>query len=139
MRKLKRKGVSPVIATVILVVVAITVALAVTSWMGGIRKQFTLFEKIEIGSATYGLSSGDPNNTVTIKVRNTGTIAINTTEAEVRINNETKKFNVTSGEPVLDPEKECTITIYNTGWISENKYTVMIVTENIFMKETTAP
>ena len=44
----KRKAVSPVIATVILVAVAITVAVGVSYWMGGISAQYTQFEKVEI-------------------------------------------------------------------------------------------
>lgn len=43
-----KKGVSPVIATVILVAVAITVAVAVAYWMSGIAGQYTSFEKIEL-------------------------------------------------------------------------------------------
>ena len=49
MRNMKnRKAVSPVIATVILVAVAITVSVAVSYWMGGISSQYTQFEKVEI-------------------------------------------------------------------------------------------
>ncbi len=43
-----RKAVSPVIATVILVAVAITVAVGVSYWMSGISSQYTQFEKVEI-------------------------------------------------------------------------------------------
>jgi len=56
----KRKAVSPVIATVILVAVAITVSVGVSYWMGGISAQYTQFEKIEIqtGYSTYTSGSG---------------------------------------------------------------------------------
>ena len=56
----KRKAVSPVIATVILVAVAITVSVGVSYWMGGISSQYTQFEKIEIqtGYSTYTSPSG---------------------------------------------------------------------------------
>ena len=46
----KRKAISPVIATVILVAVAITVAVGVSYWMSGIAGQYTSFEKVEIQS-----------------------------------------------------------------------------------------
>ncbi|RLG97174.1 DUF4352 domain-containing protein [Candidatus Bathyarchaeota archaeon] len=39
---------SPVIATVILVAVAITVAVSVAFWMGGITGQYTRFEKLQV-------------------------------------------------------------------------------------------
>jgi flagellin-like protein len=68
----KRKAVSPVIATVILVAVAITVAVGVSYWMGGISSQYTQFEKVEIqtGYATY--DTGSSLWTVTMVVKNSG-------------------------------------------------------------------
>ena len=63
----KRKAVSPVIATVILVAVAITVAVGVSYWMGGISSQYTQFEKVEIQTG-YGVAvTGGWNITLTVK------------------------------------------------------------------------
>ncbi len=83
MRVLKsRRGVSPVIATVILVATAITIAVAVAYWMGGITSQYTRFEKVEILSVYCESTSGTHdvwNNTdvhyweITMNLRNTGT------------------------------------------------------------------
>jgi len=58
----KRKAISPVIATVILVAVAITVAVGVSYWMSGISSQYTQFEKIEIqtGYATIETDGAVP-------------------------------------------------------------------------------
>lgn len=66
-----RKAVSPVIATVILVAVAITVSVGVSYWMGGISSQYTQFEKVEIqtGYATYDAAEGW---TVTMSLKNSG-------------------------------------------------------------------
>ena len=66
-----KRGISPVIATVVLVAVTITVAVAVAFWMGGIATQYTRFEKLEISSA-YATKGGDGNFTITITVKNTG-------------------------------------------------------------------
>jgi len=73
----KRKAVSPVIATVILVAVAITVAVGVSYWMGGISSQYTQFEKVEIqtGYATY--DSTNTIWTVTMVVKNSGSADAN--------------------------------------------------------------
>ncbi|GAH70925.1 unnamed protein product, partial [marine sediment metagenome] len=57
MRPNKRRAVSPVIATVILVAVTITVAVAVSYWMSNITGQYTSFEKIEIQSG-YAVNVG---------------------------------------------------------------------------------
>ena len=69
----KRKAVSPVIATVILVAVAITVAVGVSYWMGGISSQYTQFEKVEIqtGYATYD-ATGNGSWTTTMVIKNSG-------------------------------------------------------------------
>jgi archaeal type IV pilus assembly protein PilA len=65
----KRKAVSPVIATVILVAVAITVAVGVSYWMSGISSQYTQFEKVEIqtGYASYDSTLTQWNVTCVIK------------------------------------------------------------------------
>ncbi len=72
----ERKAVSPVIATVILVAVAITVSVGVSYWMGGISAQYTQFEKIEIqtGYATYGGDAGLTNSgwNVSLSLKNSG-------------------------------------------------------------------
>jgi len=45
-----RKAVSQVIATMILVAVAMTIAVTVGYWMGGISSQHITFEKVEMGT-----------------------------------------------------------------------------------------
>ena len=69
-----RKAISPVIATVILVAVAITIAVAVSYWMGGIAGQYTKFEKVEIKSAQCVKLGTAPNDywNVTLTLKNTG-------------------------------------------------------------------
>lgn len=65
-----RRAVSPVIATVILVAVAITVSIAVAYWMGGIAGGYTKFEKVEIQT---GYSTKDANGwTVNLELKNSG-------------------------------------------------------------------
>jgi hypothetical protein len=48
-----KAGISPVVATVILVAVAIVIAIAVAFWASGLVGVFTRFEKIEIQSAYW--------------------------------------------------------------------------------------
>ncbi len=68
-----RKAVSPVIATVILVAVAITVAVGVSYWMSGISSQYTQFEKVEIQTGYATAVTGGWNTTLVIK--NSGSAA----------------------------------------------------------------
>jgi len=67
----KNSGISPVVATVILVAVAIVIAIAVAFWASGLVGVFTRFEKIEIVAA-YWNSSGPGGPNVTVIARNTG-------------------------------------------------------------------
>jgi flagellin-like protein len=61
-----RLGISPVVATVILVAVAIVIAIAVAFWASGLVGIFTRFEKLEIVSAYWD------GNEVVLVVKNTG-------------------------------------------------------------------
>ena len=71
-----RKAVSPVIATVILVAVAITVSVGVSYWMGGISSQYTQFEKVEIQTAACVYVNGNWEVTMTLKNSGTATATI---------------------------------------------------------------
>ncbi len=73
---MKRKAISPVIATVILVAVAISVSVAVSYWMGSIAGQYTSFEKIEIQS---GYAAIQPNGgwIITLVMKNSGSATAN--------------------------------------------------------------
>jgi FlaG/FlaF family flagellin (archaellin) len=62
----RKAGISPVVATVILVAVAIVIAIAVAFWASGLVGVFTRFEKIEIQSAYWD------GNQVVLIARNTG-------------------------------------------------------------------
>ena len=77
----KRKAVSPVIATVILVAVAITVAVGVSYWMGGISSQYTQFEKVEIQTGYATIVTGGWN--VTLDLKNSGSATATLTHAFV--------------------------------------------------------
>jgi flagellin-like protein len=65
-----RRAVSPVIATIILVAVAIVMAIAVAYWALGLGGTFTRYEKIEIMSM-YA-TKDDGKWTITARLRNTG-------------------------------------------------------------------
>ena len=61
-----KSGISPVVATVILVAVAIVIAIAVAFWASGLVGIFTRFEKLEIVSAYWD------EDKVVLHVKNTG-------------------------------------------------------------------
>jgi flagellin-like protein len=76
----ERKAISPVIATVILVAVAITVAVGVSYWMSGISSQYTQFEKVEIQTGYATAISANYWN-VTLSIKNSGSASATITHA----------------------------------------------------------
>jgi flagellin-like protein len=80
-----RKAISPVIATVILVAVAITIAVAVSYWMGGITSQYTKFEKVEITSAQC-VRVNATAWTISLDLKNSGTATATLISAYVNEN-----------------------------------------------------
>jgi len=67
-----KRGISPVVATVILVAVTIVVAVAVSYWMGGIAGLYTRFEKVEITTAYSSYNATTEDWTITINLKNAG-------------------------------------------------------------------
>jgi FlaG/FlaF family flagellin (archaellin) len=68
------KAVSPVIATIIIVAIAITMSIAVAYWLLGLGSSFTKYEKIEFTTA-YAVPTNGGGYTVTLNLKNTGTAA----------------------------------------------------------------
>jgi len=66
-----RSGISPVVATVILVAIAIVIAIAVAFWATGLVGIFTRYEKLEITSA-YAIPQGGGVYDIVITAKNTG-------------------------------------------------------------------
>ena len=102
----ERKAVSPVIATVILVAVAITVAIGVSYWMSGISSQYTQFEKIEIqtGYATFTPAVPTTSNAfwnITLSIKNSGSGAATITH--VFVNDTPIAYGDVTTEPAENP------------------------------------
>ena len=129
-----RKAISPVIATVILVAVAITISIAVAYWMGGISSQYTRFEKVEIQSAQC---VKDTNTTspvywkITLTMKNSGSAT--STLNNVYVNDQVATYSTSAPtantylyanlnststyQKTIQSGQTDTITIYvGTGW-----------------------
>jgi len=125
----KRRAVSPVIATVILVAVTITVAVAVSYWISGISSQYTSFEKVEIKSA-YASRKYDTDATgdvfkgwvIKIGVQNTGS-STSTLDSLLVNNKPLDEYGTIEGTAdgtpkIMWTETEATIDNWAT-WVSE--------------------
>jgi FlaG/FlaF family flagellin (archaellin) len=94
------KAVSPVIATIIIVAIAITMSIAVAYWLLGLGGSFTKFEKVEFATAYV---TGDATNgyNVTLSLKNTGS-APATVDANVTQYNGRPDIYYTTGDVPFD-------------------------------------
>jgi len=68
-----KKGISPVISTIIIVAIAIAVSIAAGYWMIGITTALTRFEKLTIMELSVDVTSGGYN--ISVYVKNAGSAA----------------------------------------------------------------
>jgi flagellin-like protein len=101
----KNSGISPVVATVILVAVAIVIAIAVAFWASGLVGVFTRFEKLEIVSAVM-----TNEDTFTVRIKNTGSADSSIVQVVVQ----GRGIGTPGGGPVpikVGETLECTVTV----------------------------
>ncbi|MEM1711445.1 MAG: archaellin/type IV pilin N-terminal domain-containing protein [Nitrososphaerota archaeon] len=104
-----RSGISPVVATVILVAIAIVIAIAVAFWATGLVGVFTRFEKLEVTSAFFQQVQGDQRQLV-LNVRNTG--SADATIDEIFINGIPCQGGCNTNPPIdPDPQNPRTILL----------------------------
>jgi len=111
-----RRAVSPVIATIILVAVAIVMAIAVAYWALGLGGTFTRYEKIEIMSAYADHDTHKKYWNITATLRNTGS-------ASATIN-----LILLNGKPL---DSYINATVYNVTSSSANDVTNTLTTSGI--------
>jgi len=78
------KAVSPVIATIIIVAIAITMSIAVAYWLLGLGGSFTRFEKVEFASSYVTPTAGLYN--ITLNLKNTGSATATIDQAAIMLN-----------------------------------------------------
>jgi flagellin-like protein len=95
----KRRAVSPVIATVILIAVAVALGIAVAFWASGLTSSFSKYEKL--GVSTQYATGSKPTWNVYLGGQNTGSSDASITQIQVNgvpvtASNITKACNVTN-------------------------------------------
>jgi len=116
-------GISPVVATVILVAIAIVIAIAVAFWASGLVGVFTRFEKMEITAAVYDTA----NDNVALLVRNTGSSPA--TIDGVYVNGQPgATYTLTDDGNVIDPPTGASTCDTGTGTCDPGEYIVVQIT-----------
>jgi FlaG/FlaF family flagellin (archaellin) len=81
------KAVSPVIATIIIVAIAITMSIAVAYWLLGLGSSMTRYEKVQFVSGYATGPAGTPSvYTINMVLKNTGTATASLDPANVFVN-----------------------------------------------------
>ena len=123
-----KAGISPVMATVILVAIAIVIAIAVAFWATGLVGVFTRFEKIEITAAYYDTD----NDQVVLELKNTGSASA--TIDRIFINGQPSQAfgaNVAcggGGNVTLAPGDTTTCTISSNNFVPGVTYEIAVHT-----------
>ncbi len=102
----RRRGVSSVTATVLLVAIPSTVAVAIGYWMGGIAGQHTQFEQIEIQNVKCTKDISDSVNyfwNISLSLKNTGTRDVTLVSAYIN-EVEVDRYGVTTFTPASDDD-----------------------------------
>lgn len=92
------KAVSPVIATIIIVAIAITMSIAVAYWLLGLGGSFTKFEKVEFTTAyVTGVGTAAQPYVVHMDLKNTGSATATVDTATVLYNGKPDTYYTGAG------------------------------------------
>ena len=116
-----RKALSPVIASVILLAVVITVALVTVGWMTGLTDSFINVEELIVTNQQWSSSYVD------LTVENQGTSPITITSASV--NQISASFSFISGSDTIVSGETATIRV-TEAFVENTKYSVTLTSSN---------
>jgi FlaG/FlaF family flagellin (archaellin) len=125
------KAVSPVIATIIIVAIAIVMSIAVAYWMLGLGSSFTKFEKVEFTSAWAEKKSSPDEYVIHMTLKNTGSATATFETASIMYNG--KPDTAYADGPVVDLDTtvigdQATVTL-DPGQSTSGLITLPIVTD----------
>ena len=130
-----KKAISPVIATLLLILIAVAASILVYVWVTGYASSVTgaeasqLQERIKID--TVSVPSGTAGSNVTIYVRNIGNVEVNVTSGYVidSVTSEVMGFNTTSLRLAPGAVQQLNVTL-TTSLTSGRTYIAKVVTED---------
>jgi flagellin-like protein len=116
------RALSPVVASIILIAVAVALSIAVGAWTGALTFGFTSTEQVRITGMTFDV----PNNVITVTTTNPGTSFVTIDEAWV---NGVKENNTDPTLPeALPSNSKVLFNITASGLETGHAYQVSLVT-----------
>ena len=109
------------VASIILIAVAVALSVAVGAWTGALTFGFTSTEQLRISSMTFDI----PNNIITVNVRNPGTSVV--TINEVWVNNVKQNSTNPALPEVVTANSEMVLNITLSGLKEGYNYQVGLV------------
>jgi flagellin-like protein len=119
-----RKGLSPVVAAIILIAVTVAVSIAVAAWMGALTFTFMQTEQVSITNMQFNGASNASDNTIVLNLKNTGSSKVTLTQVTLNGDVHTVVWSPTTGE--LDAAGTGTATLTAVNWVSGNTYRVIL-------------
>jgi flagellin-like protein len=131
----KKRALSPVVASIILIAVTVAVSIAVAAWMGALTFNFMATEQLKITNLQF---TGATNNQVVITTQNTGTTPVTITE--IHVNNGATNYLAAQFTVGANNQTITTIT-YTPTWTNGAQYEVELRSSkgNQFTYTATAP
>jgi flagellin-like protein len=128
-RVLKRMGVSPVIATLLLILIAVAAAVLVYLWVSGYvgtatRAQPEMEEKIKIEAVSIG-----DRTTITCYVRNVGGVDAVIVSAYLEAGGIVLTSTTAGGSTSITPGEVKTVTVGGLSLSAGRTYTIKLVTQ----------
>jgi len=130
-----KNALSSVVASIILVAVAVAISLATAGWLGGLTTSFEVTEQIEITSVNFTPT----NQYLNIVATNFGADAV--IIKEVWVNN-VEQTNYTPTQTTVPPNAGLSINVtLANSWVSSYNYQIRLVSSrgNQFLYVATAP
>jgi flagellin-like protein len=116
MRNIRKRGISPVIATVILVAIAIVISIAAAFWMTGLLTSFTTYEKLTISASISKI--GTPNKyNATIIITNDGTLTVYVQKILINGTDQTSLFSSSIPTSGISPGSNAIITLPSNRYL----------------------
>jgi flagellin-like protein len=133
----KRKALSPVVASIILIAVTVAVSIAVAAWMGALTFTFTNTEQVSITNLTFFVNGANGNMNITAS--NTGTTAV--TVNEIWVNNVKQTAGITPTLPNTITSNNQTMYTVTYAVQAGYSYQIKLVSSkgNAFIYTGTAP
>ncbi len=119
------KALSPVIASIILVAVAIAVTLATGGWLGAMASHYTGTTGITVSNLEFAGTSSQQTNGIVLTLKNTGTKTV--TVELIKVNGKSYTYNPpTGGNTTYIPAETKELTVNNVNWQAASTYDVAV-------------